>query len=78
MSKDNDTVTLNKRKLMRLIYQHEQAIRNYEYAKGVRDGLKREASFASRPENPCILDFAVTADDAESALYDYINNKKGN
>ena len=73
----SDTVTLNKRELMRLIYQHEQAIRDYAYARGVRDGLKRVARF-DRPEQDCILDYANDADEAEAALYDYINRRKGN
>ena len=73
----SDTVTVSKTKLMRLIYQHEQAIRDYAYAKGVRDGLKREASF-NRPEQSCILDYANDADDAETALYNYIHKREDN
>lgn len=67
----SDRVTLNKTKLMQLIYQHEQTIRDYAYARGVRDGLKRVAWF-NRPEQSCILDYANEADVAEAALYDYI------
>ena len=70
----SDRVTLNKTKLMQLIYQHEQTIRDYAYARGVRDGLKRVASFY-RPERTCILDFANNADVAEAALYDYIHKR---
>lgn len=73
----SDTVTLNKATLMRLIYQHEQAIRDYAYARGVRDGLKHTASFC-RPTDICILDYANDADIAEAALYDYINNNNNN
>lgn len=74
-SSSSNTVTLDKWELMRLIYQHEQAIRDYAYARGVRDGLKRVASFY-RPERTCILDFANNADVAEAALYDYIHKRE--
>lgn len=71
MSKDNDTVTLSKSELMRLIYQYERAIRDYSYARGVRDGLNRLASF-DRPAEMCITDYASNADTAEEELYDYV------
>ena len=71
MSKDNDTVTLSKSELMRLIYQYERAIRDYSYARGVRDGLNRLARF-ERPVEMCIADFATGADRAEEELYDYV------
>ena len=65
-------ITVNKKKLERLIFKFEFAVRDYEYARGLRDGLKRATKF----ENPCTLDFAVIADDAENALYNYINGIK--
>lgn len=71
-SNTNKRITVNKEKLERLIFEFESAIRNHEYARGLRDGLKRATKF----ENPCILDFAVIADDAENALYNYINGIK--
>lgn len=74
-SSSSDTVTVSKTKLTRLIYQYEQAIRDYAYARGVRAGLKRIARF-ERPEQSCILDFANNADVAEAALYDYIHKRE--
>ena len=71
----SDTVTVSKTKLMRLIYQHEQAIRDYAYARGVKAGLQRAVSF-DRPVDKCITDYAVDADVAEAELYDFINNNK--
>ena len=71
-AKRSNRVTVNKEKLERLIFEFESAIRNHEYARGLRDGLKRATKF----ENPCILDFAVIADDTENALYNYINGIK--
>lgn len=71
----SDRVTLNKTKLMRLIYQHEQAIREYAYARGVKAGLQHAVSFG-RPMDKCILDYANDADIAEAELYDFINNNK--
>ena len=77
MSKTSSSnkVTLNKTKLMRLIYQHEQAIRDYAYARGVKAGLQRAVSF-DRPVDKCITDYAVDADVAEAELYDFINHQK--
>lgn len=78
MSKDNDTVTLSKSELMRLIYQYERAIRDYSYARGVRDGRNRLARF-ERPAEMCIADYASNADTAEGELYDYVLfSDKGN
>ncbi len=71
MSKDNDTVTLSKSELMRLIYQYERAIRDYSYARGVRDGRNRLANF-DRPAEMCMADYASNADTAEEELYDYV------
>ena len=71
----SDTITLNKTKLMQLIYQHEQAIRDYAYARGAKAGLQHAVSFC-RPADKCIMDYAADADIAEAKLYDYINNKQ--
>ena len=71
MSKDNDTVTLSKSELMRLIYQYERAIRDYSYARGVRDGLNHSARF-ERPVELVTVDYAMIADTAEAELYDYV------
>lgn len=57
--------------LRRLIWMHECAVRDYAYARGLRNGLNGSGRFTIDPDT-AILDLAREADEAEAELNKFI------
>lgn len=57
--------------LRRLVWMHECAVRDYAYARGLRNGLNGSGRFTVDPDT-AILDLAREADEAEAELNKFI------
>lgn len=64
---------IDKGRLRALISAHESAVRDYAFARGLKSGLNRTGRFIHDPER-AIMDYAQTADDAETELNEFINS----
>lgn len=60
-----------KLKLLSLIWAHENAVRDYAFARGLRAGLTKSGSFNVDPYK-AIIDYAKDADTAEDELNNFI------
>ena len=57
--------------LRTLIWNYENALRDYAYARGLRDGLNKNGRCEINSKRS-IIDFAVESDKAEQELFSYL------